>query len=245
MLVVWSVCFQWWFHYGFMCIKKQSNISCHIKLKSDLNRLIFHDFEWYIYIYTSCWKPDFERDIMLLKCWFRMRYLLENQWFWLNNIIPAHVFLIGQTRLKLHVKLRYSSDFLVFLSGFWGFILPKMDENTSALNLLSFHFTHLKFNSSPLKIDGCRRRSFPFGRVTFQGRAVKLRGWGSPFYWLLEEAPKSFYNFIDTDLEAPTFEWISGSLFAIVGNLGGSASRENDHRFVVHGQIRINYFAIV
>ena len=48
----------------------------------------------------------------------------------------------------------------------------------------------------------------------------------SPFFWLLEETPKSFYNFIDTDLEAPTFEWILGSSVAIVGNLGGSASRE-------------------
>ena len=42
----------------FMRIKNNQIFCCHIKLKSDLNRLIFHDFEWYI----------------LLKTWFRKRY---------------------------------------------------------------------------------------------------------------------------------------------------------------------------
>lgn len=60
----------------------------------------------------------------------------------------------------------------------------------------------------------------------------------------------SFYNFIDTDLEAHIAKNLgegivcfSISEFAIVGKLGGSASRENYHCFVVHRQLII-YFTV-
>ena len=37
--------------------------------------------------------------------------------------------------------------------------------------------TPAKFNSSPLKNDGWKLEDyFPFGKVDFQGRTVKLRG---------------------------------------------------------------------
>ena len=162
-----------------------------------------------------------------------MRYLLENQWWRLNNIIPACVCFfwlvklvwsfmwnsdLNQWDFKTLIRLPSLSVLkLVHFFGIWGF---GVHPSQNGRKQICFEYVEL-----PLYTPVCGRL-LSFWEGNFSGAMLNFGG-VSPFFWLLEEAPKSFYNFIDTDLEAPTFEWISGSVFAIVGNLGGFSSRGN------------------
>ena len=105
-----------------------------------------------------------------------------------------------------------------------GFRLAQLFQGTYVENLSEVPYprcTRLKFNSSPLKMDGWKT-SLSFW-VTFQGRAVKLQGCTSSFCFPLGTSTSKKRNISNSDDSPLTFG--GSNLSTVLGQKEGFSGK--------------------